>query len=166
MYITETTEKVRKLFEKIEQLEDISKMKFLLYVFNGLNNNQVNNKNEVNPNLVDDNDLIIFNLESIGFEINFCTCFLQYNIMLYNGITKTNDVYEDSGNVIGLTFNDIDKELLSFYEKMSFDEKLDVISELIIRYDNETYFENKIPVVTFGANKSGFDIAMMIKKFK
>lgn len=85
--------------------------------------------------------------------------------MLYNRITKTNDVYEDSGNVISLTFNDIDKELLPFYEKMSFDEKLDVISELIIRYDNETYFENKIPVVTFGANKSGFDIAMMIKKY-
>ena len=163
MYITETTEKVRKLFEKIEQLEDMSKMKFLLYTFNGLNNNQVNSKNEVNPNLIEDNDLIIFNLESIGFESNITTCFLQYNIMLYNGITKSNDLYEDNGNVMGLTFDENEKKLLSNYEKMSFNEKLDIFSELIIRYDNETYFENKMPVVTFSTNVSGFDIAYLIQ---
>lgn len=166
MYITETTEKVRNLFEKIEQLEDISKMKFLLYTFNGLNNNQVNNKNEPNPDLIEDNDLIIFNLDSIGFAPNICTCFLQYNVMLYNGITKSNDLYEDNGNVIGLTFDENEKKILSTYEKMSFNEKLDIFSELIIRYDNETYFENKIPIVTFKNDISGFDIAILIKEFK
>ena len=163
MYITETTEKVRKLFEKIEQLEDMKKMKFLLYIFSGLNNNQVNSKNEVNPDLIEDNDLIIFNLESIGFEPNLCTCFLQYNTMLYNGITKTNDIYEENGNVIGLTFDENEKKLLSTYEKMSFNEKLDIFSEIIIRYDNETYFDKKIPVVTFSSNVSGFDIAYLIQ---
>ena len=163
MYITKTNDKLRGLFEKIEQLEDIGKMKFLIYIFNELNNNQINNKNVVNPDLTEDNDLIIFNLESIGFESNINTCFLQYNIMLYNGITKTNELYEDSGNVIGLTFEENEQQLLSTYENLSFNEKLDVFSELIIRYDNETYFENKIPVVTFSTSISGYDIAYLIQ---
>ena len=34
---------------------------------------------------------------------------------------------------------------------------------LIIRYDNETYFENKIPVVIFSTNVSGYDIAYLIQ---
>lgn len=117
MYITETTEKVRNLFEKIEQLEDISKMKFLLYTFNGLNNNQVNNKNEPNPDLIEDNELIIFNLDSIGFAPNICTCFLQYNVMLYNGITKSSDLYEENGNVIGLTFDENEKKYYQLMKK-------------------------------------------------
>ena len=29
-------------------------------------------------------------------------------------------------------------------EKLDYNEKLDVFSEIIIRYDNETYFTNKI----------------------
>ena len=83
--------------------------------------------------------------------------------MLYNGITKTNELYEDSGNVIGLTFEENEQQLLSTYENLSFNEKLDVFSELIIRYDNETYFENKIPVVTFSTSISGYDIAYLIQ---
>ena len=72
-------------------------------------------------------------------------------------------LFEDNGNVMGLTFDENEKKLLSNYEKMSFNEKLDIFSELIIRYDNETYFENKIPVVTFSTNFSGFDIAYLIQ---
>ena len=166
MYIAETTDNVRKIFKKIEQLENISKMKFLLYTFNGLNNNQVNNKNELNIDLMEDDNLIIFSLETIGFESNINTNFLQYNIMLYNRITKTNDLYEDNGNVIGLTFDENEKKILSNYEKMSFNEKLDIFSELIIRYDNETYFNDKITILQFDSRLSGFDIANEIMKLK
>lgn len=166
MYIAETTDNVRKIFEKIEQLENISKMKFLLYTFNSLNNNQVNNKNELNIDLMEDENLIIFSLETIGFESNINTNFLQYNIMLYNRITKTNDLYEDNGNVIGLTFDENEKKILFTYEKMSFNERLDIFSELIIRYDNETYFNDKITILQFDSRLSGFDIANEIMKLK
>ena len=166
MYIAETTDNVRKIFEKIEQLENISKMKFLLYTFNSLNNNQVNNKNELNIDLMKDENLIIFSLETIGFESNINTNFLQYSIMLYNRITKTNDLYEDNGNVIGLTFDENEKKILFTYEKMSFNERLDIFSELIIRYDNETYFNDKITILQFDSRLSGFDIANEIMKLK
>ena len=99
MYITETTDNVRKLMEEIEHQEDISKLKFLIYIFGLLNNNQINNKNEANPDLMEDNNVKIFNLESIGLPFNACTVLLQYFVMLYNGITNTKDIYEDTGNI-------------------------------------------------------------------
>ena len=36
MYITETNEKVKELFEKIDKLEDANKLKFLIYIFKDL----------------------------------------------------------------------------------------------------------------------------------
>ena len=163
MYITETNDVVRNFIGEVEELEDINKLKFLIYIFGLLNNNQINNKNEINPDMLDEDDIEIFTFQSLGFSGNACTVFLQYLVMIYNMFTNIKDAYEDNGNVIGLTFDENEKKLLSAYEKMSFNEKLDIFSELIIRYDNETYFENKIPVVTFSTNVSGFDIAYLIQ---
>ena len=47
-----------------------------------------------------------------------------------------------------------------------FNEKLDVFSEIIVRYDNETYFESKITIISFESKSTGFDLANMIKKYK
>jgi hypothetical protein len=126
MYITETTDNVRKLMEKIEHQEDISKLKFLIYIFGLLNNNQINDKNEANPDLMEDNNVKIFNLESIGLPFNACTVLLQYFVMLYNGITNTKDIYEDTGNIIGVAYSSEEKTLLAKFEKLGFNEKLDI----------------------------------------
>ena len=66
----------------------------------------------------------------------------------------------------GIIYNDEDIKLDSQFEKLDYNEKLDVFSEIIIRYDNETYFENKITIISFDSKSSGFDIANMIKKYK
>ena len=166
MYITETTETVKKLIEEIENKDDITKLKFLIYIFGLLNNNQINDKNEANPDLIDDNDIKIFTLDMAGLSENACTILLEYFVMLYNGLTNTKDAYEDNGNVLGIIYNDEDIKLDSQFEKLDYNEKLDVFSEIIIRYDNETYFENKITIISFESKSSGFDIANMIKKYK
>ncbi|MCI7332813.1 MAG: hypothetical protein MSH48_04010 [Mollicutes bacterium] len=166
MYITETTETVKKLIEEIENKDDITKLKFLIYIFGLLNNNQINDKNEANPDLIDDNDIKIFTLDMAGLSENACTILLEYFVMLYNGLTNTKDAYEDNGNVLGIIYNDEDIKLDSQFEKLDYNEKLDVFSEIIIRYDNETYFENKITIISFDSKSSGFDIANMIKKYK
>src|SRR5574344_869797 len=149
MYITETTETVKKLIEEIENKDDITKLKFLIYIFGLLNNNQINDKNEANPDLIDDNDIKIFTLDMAGLSENACTILLEYFVMLYNGLTNTKDAYEDNGNVLGIIYNDEDIKLDSQFEKLDYNEKLDVFSEIIIRYDNETYFENKITIISF-----------------
>lgn len=166
MYITDTTDNVRDLIEKVEKKDDVSKLKFLTYIFGLLNNNQINDKNEVNPDLIEDDDMKIFNLEVVGLSPNACTILLQYFTMLYNGITNTSDAYEDNGSVLGVNYNKDDKMSISQFEKLDFNEKLDVFSEIVIRYDNETYFDEKITMMNFDSKMSGFDIAKLIQKNK
>lgn len=166
MYITETTDNVRKLMEEIEHQEDISKLKFLIYIFGLLNNNQINDKNEANPDLMEDNNVKIFNLESIGLPFNACTVLLQYFVMLYNGITNTKDIYEDKGNIIGVAYSSEEKTLLAKFEKLGFNEKLDIFSEIIIRCDNETYFKSNIVIPMFDSTSNGYAIAKRIKSLK
>ena len=40
------------------------------------------------------------------------------------------------------------------------------ISEIVIRYDNETYFKDKITILTFDSKSNGFDIAKIIQEYK
>ena len=124
MYITETTETVKKLIEEIENKDDITKLKFLIYIFGLLNNNQINDKNEANPDLIDDNDIKIFTLDMAGLSENACTILLEYFVMLYNGLTNTKDAYEDNGNVLGIIYNDEDIKLDSQFEKLDYNEKV------------------------------------------
>ena len=97
MYITNTTEDVRKLVEELETTSDLTKLKFLVYIFGLLNNNQINDKNESNPDLIEDDDMTMLNSEAIGLTTNACTILLQYFAMLYNGMTDSKDAYEDNG---------------------------------------------------------------------
>lgn len=166
MYITETTENVKKLIEELEKKDDITKLKFLIYIFGLLNNSQINDKNEANPDLVENDDIKIFTLDMVGLSENACTILLEYFVMLYNGLTNTKDAYEDNGNVLGIVYDKEDKKLDSQFEKLDFNEKLDVFSEIIIRYDNETYFDKKLTIISFESKSSGFDIAKMIKNYK
>lgn len=165
MYITDTTDNVKKLFENLEDFDDISKIKFILYVFNLLNNNLINEKNETNPNLMDDN-LNVFNMELLGVSNNACTIFLQYNIMLFNILTKSNSLLEDNGNVIGLKFNEKEKRVIKLFDSLEYNEKLDVFKEIFITYDNNTFFKKNINILSFSSSMSGFDIANLIDKFK
>lgn len=166
MYITNTTDNVRKLIEKLEQKDDLSKLNFLIYIFGLLNNNQINDKNEVNPDLIEDDDMKILSMEAMGLPNNYCTILLQYFVMVYKIKTNTNNIYEDNGNIIGIEYSDEDKEIASEFEKLNFNEKLDIFSEIIIRYDNETYFNEKITMLTFDSNSNGFDFAKRIQDFK
>ena len=167
MYITDTTENVRKLIEELEQKDDLNKLKFLIYIFGLLNNDQINDKNEANPNIIEDDNIKIFSLELFGLPINACTILLQYFAMLYNKLTNTKDAYEDNGNVLGIKVTDEDAYLASQFEKLNFNEKLDLFKELFIRYDNDTYFEEKINILSFDSKLSGgFDMAKLIDNYK
>ena len=166
MYITNTTEDVRKLVVELETTSDLTKLKFLVYIFGLLNNNQINDKNESNPDLIEDDDMTMLNSDAIGLTTNACTILLQYFAMLYNGMTDSKDAYEDNGNILGINYSKEDKNLASKFEKLKFNEKLDVFSEIIIRYDNETYFNDKTLVLSFDSKLSGYDIALLIGKLK
>ena len=165
MYIENTTDNVINLIKELEIKEDLNKLKFLIYIFGLLNNNQINEDNEANPNLID-KDIKIFTLDIVGLSYNACTILLEYFVMLYNGLTNSKMAYMDNTNVIGIEYDNDDKNLISKFESLSFNEKLDMFSEIVIRYDNETYFKNKITILTFDSKSNGFDIAKIIQEYK
>lgn len=165
MYIENITDNVRNLINEIETKDDLNKLKFLIYIFGLLNNNQINEDNEANPNLID-KDIKIFTLDIVGLSYNACTILLKYFVMLYNGLTNTKKAYIDNTNVIGIEYDKDDKNLISKFESLSFNEKLDMFSEIVIRYDNETYFKDKITILTFDSKSNGFDIAKIIQEYK
>jgi len=165
MYIENITDNVRNLINEIETKDDLNKLKFLIYIFGLLNNNQINEDNEANPNLID-KDIKIFTLDIVGLSYNACTILLEYFVMLYNGLTNTKKAYIDNTNVIGIEYDKDDKNLISKFESLSFNEKLDMFSEIVIRYDNETYFKDKITILTFDSKSNGFDIAKIIQEYK
>ena len=72
----------------------------------------------------------------------------------------------DDKNIIGMEYDKKEESILSRYEKMTFKEKLDILSELLIRYDNFTYFEGRITFITLGSDITGFDIAKLIQDYK
>ena len=172
MYVTDATEKTRMVMDEVLlKLSDESKMKLLLYLFSELNHNQINSKNEVNPDLVEDHDMIIFNLESLGFSVQEAELFLRYNVELYNYITvqlknKEFKLYLDNGYVVGLDYSPLESTTINMFEKLSFIEKFDFIAEIMIRYDNRTYFKDCITEVGFTEDLTGFDIARRIMEFK
>lgn len=166
MYITNTTDNVRNYVEEIGEKEDLTKLKFLIYIFGLLNNNLINDKNEVNPELIEDDDMKILTYDQLGLPNNYGTMFLQYLATLYNSVKNANEVYEDNGNIIGMKYSDAEKQFISQFEKLTFNEKLDVLSEIIIRYDNETYFNKKNTMLTFDSKFNGFDLAKRISNYK
>ena len=54
MYLKNTSNDVKKIMEKIGELDKINKLKFITYILNLWNNNQINSLNEINPDLLDD----------------------------------------------------------------------------------------------------------------
>lgn len=164
MYITNTTDSVRKIIEEIGGKKDCEKMQFLLYVFNCVNNNQINEENELNPDLMCD-DMKIFDFSILDLSSNACAMFLQFNVMVYNFAYNNNVMFKD-GDFIGLKYDSNIEKIISNFEKLSFNEKLDIISELIIKYDNKTYFSADVETIEISSKADGFKLAKYIMQFK
>ena len=137
MYLN-TTDKVKKLYDRFEQLGTKDWIKFTIYILDKLNN-LINERNEVNPSTTDE-DFDIFNFETFGMNINDGLEIIYYLINMLKDYVDENIVY--SNHLIIVNYDDI-KELLSKFEKLSFKEKIDVVEELLIRYDNNTLLEDR-----------------------
>ena len=81
-----TSNEVKELVLKINQLDKENKLKFIDYIFNLWDKNQINSLNEVNPNLLDDSiDIEIFNPISIDYPYLVIDIkeYWNYNYSLY-----------------------------------------------------------------------------------
>jgi hypothetical protein len=148
MYI-ESSEKVKEFFCEYEDLKLEEKISSSIYIFNSFGNNQINSLNDYNPDKLD-SDIDIFNLNILGFpndSIDMIIDYLKY-------LLKHKKIKSENRN-----------KFLSKYEKLNFVEKIDVITEIIIRIDNETLIDD-VWFPRLDSNLSGFDIALIIKEYK
>lgn len=115
-FLKNTSDEVKELVLKINELDKENKLKFINYIFDLLDKNQINSLNEVNPNLLDDGiDIEIFNPSSIDYRYLVIEIkeYCNYTFNLYRLYPKEY------------------KKMIRIFERLSFKEKKDVIAELL-----------------------------------
>ena len=141
MYLKNTSNEVKELVIKINELDRDDKLKFISYVFNLWDRDQINSLSEVNPSLLDDSiDIEIFNPSSIDYRYLVIEIkeYCNYTFNLYRLYPKEY------------------KELISLYEKLSFKEKKDVLAELFLILEHDKLLPDSI---------DGYEIARRILKY-
>ena len=141
MYLRNTSNEVKVLIEKINELDNENKMKFINYILDLWNKNQINSFNEINTDLLDDSiDINIFNPNSIG---EYC---LVNEIKEYWNIKyKLYRLYRKEYKV-----------LIPLFEKLSFKEKIDTLVELFLILEHDELLPDNI---------DGYYIATLITKY-
>ena len=141
MCLKNTSNVLKELIEKVNMLDKKNKLKFIDYIFNLWDRNQINSLNETNPNLLDDSiDIEIFNPSSIDYPylVNEIKEYWNYNYSLYRLYPKEY------------------KELIPVFERLSFKEKKDVLAELFLILEHDKLLPDSI---------DGFEIAGRILKY-
>ena len=128
-YLKNTSDEVKKLVLKINELDKNNKLKFIDYIFNLWERNQINSLNETNPNLLEDSiDIEIFNPSSIDYPylVNEINEYWNYNYNLYRFYPKEY------------------KKMILIFERLSFKEKKDVLAELFLVIEHDELLPNNI----------------------
>ena len=141
MYLKNTSNEVKELVIKINELDRDDKLKFIRYVFNLWDRDQINSLSEVNHSLLDDSiDIEIFNPSSIDYPylVNEINERWNYNYNLYRLYPKEY------------------KKMIRIFERLSFKEKKDVIAELFLVIEHDELLPDSI---------DGYEIARKILKY-
>lgn len=129
MYLKNMNNEIKELVLKINELERENKLKFICYIFNLWDRNQINSLNEVNPNLLDDIiDIVIFNSSNIDYPnlVNEIKEYWNYKYKLYCIYPKEY------------------KELIPVFEKLLFKEKKVVLIELFLILEHNELLPDNI----------------------
>lgn len=140
MYLRNTSNEVKNLIEKVNELNNENKMKFIFYILDLWDKNQINSLNETNPDLLDDSiDINIFNSSSIG----------EYYL-----VKQIKEYWNIKYNLYQLYLKEY-KVLIPLFENLSFKEKIDVLIELFLILEHDELLPDDI---------DGYYIAPLITK--
>ena len=140
MYLKNTSDEVKEITEKINELDKENKLKFIGYILNLWDNDQINSLNETNPYLLDDSICIdIFNPSSIGYHYL---------------VDKLKEYWNHTYKLYQLYQNEY-KSVIPLFEKLSFKENIDVLAEIFLILEHDKLLPD---------NVDGYEIARMIIK--
>jgi len=141
MYLRNTSNEVKDLIERVNGLDNENKMKYILYILNLWDKNQINSLIEINPDLLDDSiDINIINPRNIG-EYYLVNQIKEYWNIKYNLYRLYPEYY---------------KVLIPLFEKLSFKEKIDTLVELFLTLEHDELLPDNI---------DGYYIATLIKNY-
>ena len=169
MYITETSQKVYDLFNEFDELDDKEKLEVNIIIFEEWSSNLINSKNTADVLKYDDSEIEIFNPSVIGLNNNIGHYCSSMFIMLLNGLLTENrlSIKEiENLDFLSIKLSENSSKWISCYEKLSFLEKLDVLTEIFIRYDNNTLFETLKGLLKIDTSIDGYTMARLIKNYK
>ena len=141
MYLKNTSNEVKELVIKINELDRDDKLKFISYVFNLWDIDQINSLSEVNPSLLDDSiDIEIFNPSSIDYHYLVIEIkeYWNYKYSLYRLYPKEY------------------KKMIRIFERLSFKKNKDVLAELFLILEHDELLPDSI---------DGYEIARKIIKY-
>lgn len=141
MYLRNTSNEVKVLIEKINELDNENKMKYIIYILDLWDKNQINSLNEINPDLLDDSiDINIFN---------------PSNIREYYLVKQIKEYWNIKYKLYQLYLKEY-KVLIPLFEKLSFKEKIDILAELFLTLEHDELLPDNI---------DAYNIATLIKKY-
>ena len=150
MYLRNTRNEVKDLIERVNELDNENKMKYIIYIFNLWDNDQINSLNEINPYLLNDSiEINIFNPNSIE-EYYLVNQFKEYWNIKYN----LYQLYLKEYKVL-IPLCEY-KVLIPLFEKLSFKEKIDALAELFLILEHDELLPDNIDV---------YNIATLITKY-
>ena len=166
MYILNSSDEVKYFVSELEKLSNIEKLQVLIPIMEQWSNNQINSENECNPNLIDDEKLIIFNPTSIDRDISLGTSFASvfYVILQRLGVSVSEVVENDFDSQLKHSKKELD--LLSYFEKLSFKDKIDVITEIILLVNIYSFDENSDSIFDAELQETDLDTAKKIMNYK
>ena len=164
MYITETTKEVFELFDRFEKLDTTNRLEVSIVLFEEWDRKLINEKNEINPETTDE-DYEIFTASLLGIKSNTGHLIAGMFLTVMNNELITKQQVEDD-NYLTLNLSNESKIWISKYEKLSYIEKIDILEEMIIRYDNETLFKTIKGLPKIDDNIDGYKIASIIENYK
>ena len=129
MYLKNISYDVKDLIEKVNELDNINKMKFTNYIFDLWINNQINSLNEINPLLLDDSvDIDIFNPNNIGiyYITNEIKEYFNCKYKLYRFYKKKYI------------------KLISLFDKLTYEDKIKTIAELFLTLEQDDLLPSDI----------------------
>ena len=141
MYLKNTSNEVKELVIKINELDRDDKLKFISYILDLWDKNQINSLNETNPNLLDDSiDINIFNPSSTQ-EYYLVNEIKEYWNAKYNFYQLYLEYY---------------KILIPLFERLSFKDKKHTLAELFLILEHDELLPDDI---------NGYEIARKIIKY-
>ena len=141
MYLRNTRNEVKDLIERVNELDNENKMKYIIYIFNLCDNDQINSLNEINPYLLND-----------SIEINI---FNPNSIEEYYLVNQIKEYWNIKYNLYQLYLKEY-KVLIPLFEKLSFKEKIDALAELFLILEHDELLPDNI---------DGYNIATLITKY-